>query len=312
MKYQAMKQLFLFSLFIAQTPFIFSQYLCDQYAINFEDTSSCTKQLVIDTIANPNNIWQIGKPQKTIFDSAFSLPNVIVTDTVNSYPVNDTSLFIIKNQETNYGFVAPHTVILSGHYRVNSDSLNDYGMIEFSPDNGVTWIDLLNDTVYNSYYYWKLPKPVLTGNSSGWQDFYVNLARLGPLFNIQIGDTVQYRFTFISDSIADTFDGLTYDNLIFEDWVEGIDELGFDLINSIAFPNPVRKSLTIELSNPNSVLFNLTIYDNLGKQIFTLDNTTERKIQVDTDNFNSGFYHYKLISIKGKKRSWGKFIVENE
>lgn len=68
----------------------------------------------------------------------------------------------------------------------NSDSLNDYRMIEFSPDNGITWIDLLNDTEYSSYYYWQPPKPVLTGNSNGWQRFYVNVTNLGAIFNLAI------------------------------------------------------------------------------------------------------------------------------
>ncbi len=51
--------------------------------------------LWIDTVSNPNNIWQIGSPQKTVISSAHSAPNVIITDTVNTYPPNNTSVFII-------------------------------------------------------------------------------------------------------------------------------------------------------------------------------------------------------------------------
>ena len=53
-------------------------------------------KFIIDTVNYPNNVWQIGKPQKTVFDSAYSYPNAIVTDTLNPYPVNDTSVFMIK------------------------------------------------------------------------------------------------------------------------------------------------------------------------------------------------------------------------
>ena len=51
-------------------------------------------QIEIDT-SNAGNIWQIGQPDKAIFDSAFSAPNAIVTDTVNYYPINDSSSFIL-------------------------------------------------------------------------------------------------------------------------------------------------------------------------------------------------------------------------
>ena len=42
------------------------------------------------------NIWQIGKPHKTIFDSAYSRPDAIVTDTIHDYPANNLSTFAIK------------------------------------------------------------------------------------------------------------------------------------------------------------------------------------------------------------------------
>ena len=42
---------------------------------------------------NTNNIWQVGKPQKTLFSSASTTPNVIITDTINYYPNNNVSTF---------------------------------------------------------------------------------------------------------------------------------------------------------------------------------------------------------------------------
>jgi len=45
--------------------------------------------ITIDTQAN--NIWQVGKPAKSQFNSAYSIPNAIVTDTLHPYPSNITS-----------------------------------------------------------------------------------------------------------------------------------------------------------------------------------------------------------------------------
>ena len=58
--------------------------------------------------------------------------------------------------------------MLTGNYLVKSDSLKDYGKIEFSPDNGSTWIDIINDTAYSSSISWYSAKPILTGNSGNF------------------------------------------------------------------------------------------------------------------------------------------------
>ncbi|MBN1186802.1 MAG: hypothetical protein JXB49_31275 [Bacteroidales bacterium] len=171
-------------------PRIFSQYDLDgNFDLNFDD-NYVLNHLTIDTISNPNNIWQVAAPQKGEFIHAFSVPNVIITDSVNSYPVNDTSSFIITNVALGEGFDNQHTVILEGQYFVDSDSLQDYGKIEFSPDNGATWVDLFHDTVPVSEWYWLFDKPVLTGKSNGWKSFGLNLAPLGAVFDINHGDTV--------------------------------------------------------------------------------------------------------------------------
>ena len=57
---------------------------------NFDQDTNYKKYFYIDS-GNVNNIWQIGKPQKSVFNAAHSAPNALLTDTVNHYPVNDTS-----------------------------------------------------------------------------------------------------------------------------------------------------------------------------------------------------------------------------
>jgi glycosylphosphatidylinositol transamidase (GPIT) subunit GPI8 len=42
-----------------------------------------------------DNLWQIDPPQKTIFNSAFLVPNVLVADTLNVYPTSNSSAFKI-------------------------------------------------------------------------------------------------------------------------------------------------------------------------------------------------------------------------
>lgn len=286
----------------------------DMYDINF-DNSYGLNHLTIDTISNPNNIWYIGVPQKGENISAYSSPNVIMTDTSKSYPINDTSSFVIANN-ADYGFVGYHTVILAGKYLIDSDSLTDYGMIEFSPDNGYTWIDMLNDTILGKEWYWdwfwpNQDKPILTGNSNGWQYFWVHLAALGNTYNIELCDTVLYKFTFISDNKNSNKAGLMFDDLHFEDWFEsGIKDNNFSLIKSTVFPNPTKNHLTIEFDNLNNSEFDLYILDLAGKIIYKNHYSLSNQITLNISNLESGLFYYRLVNHKHKQTINGCFIKE--
>jgi len=305
-----MKQIIILAGFVLFASCVFGQQsLCSYYELPFEPTllwENCSSQLVIDTVSDSNNVWQIGVPGKTEFDSSYSPTRAILTDTLNTYPPNDTSSFIVLSGVTGNGFQQIHTFSLAAFYKVNTDSLNDYGTIEFSPDNGISWIDLLNDTIYDSYYSWYDNKPALTGNSNGWKWLHCDLAGLGQVFEFQEMDTVLYRFTFISDSIDDGLDGIMFDDFDFQDYVEGINE--YEPIKSTAYPNPTNGSIIIEFDNNDFSIFHLTVTDVLGKLIYK-ENLSRLSIQLATNKFPDGIYYYNLINSERTERAWGKFIV---
>ena len=273
------------------------------YTLDFEDTAAL-HHLRIDTVSNLNNIWQVGAPQKTIFTNAYSNPNVIVTDTINPYPINDTSSFTIVNVAGD-GFTYPHTASLIGEYSVNSDTLTDFGTIEFSPDNGTSWYDIINDTFITNHIYVQQHWISLTGNSNGWQQFYVNLAPLGPLFNIQLGDTVLWRFTFISDSIQTNKDGLMFDNFYFEDYVEGIPEIQNDNLISIS-PNPTSNELRIYKSNVSDSQ-KVQVLNYRGQVLY--DNSNFIGDMIDIRQLPNGIYLLKYAATK--YFSVKKFVVQH-
>jgi hypothetical protein len=275
------------------------------FCVNFEEPEY-TAAVMIDTINYPENIWQIGPPQKPNFGNAYSLPNVIITDTINNYPVGNNSAFIIMN-EVSYGYYYD-LVIFEGRCFVRTDSLNDYGRIEFSPDNGITWIDLLSDTLYPSNFIWST-KPVLTGNYNGWQYFDLLLVDIGSIFPIQFGDTVLYRFTFTSDDNPDDLGGLMYDNICFYEFIEGISETRFKPVKTSIYPNPSDSFFTIDFENPKSENFELAIYTEQSERVFTRENVTGKSFSFNAANLNPGTYFYKLTNNNLKERGWGKFIV---
>jgi hypothetical protein len=286
---------------------LFAQTYCEYYCQGFEDTI-CLSQFIIDTAAYSQNIWQIGRPQKPVIDTANYSSNAIITDTMNSYPVDNHSVFIINNIAT-FGDIYGCKMFY-GAYFVQTDSLNDYGLIEFSPDKGMTWIDIINDTLYSSSFVWYSSKPILTGKTDGWRGFDMLFADNGSVFDIEYGDTLMFRFSFISDSTFDGLDGLAYDNLCFEDFVEGISETHFTPIKSKIYPNPSSDNFVIEFENSASESFDLSVYDIKSNLVLRKDKIFENNVFIDTRILKSGIYIYKLTNLNAKKRSWGKFILD--
>jgi hypothetical protein len=71
----------------------------------------------------------------------------------------------------------------AGEYYVNSDTLNDYGIMEFSRIMALPGLICLNDSSL-----WWGTKPVLSGNSNGWYPFFADLTLLFQSLNIYYGD----------------------------------------------------------------------------------------------------------------------------
>lgn len=299
-----MKKLFTLLLICLNFSMAYSQYWNEDYCINFEQPQFLD-HLFIET--TPGNIWQVGPPQKMTFNYANSEPNAIVTDTLNFYPTGNSSSFIIKNLATS-GFIYG-LEFFSGAFYVQSDSLNDYGLMEFSPDNGTSWIDMINDTAYSLTFNWGWQKPVLTGNSGGWEYFEAMMMDIGSVFNIQYGDTILFRFTFTSDNIPENLDGLMYDDICFYEMVEGISEIHFKPVETSIYPNPSSTNFTIKFKNPNNDPFQLNVYNMNSKLMFSKEGITGTKAEFSETNLPAGIYFYKLTNSNQNERGWGKFIV---
>ncbi len=295
-----MRKLLLSISLILITTNLFGQLFCfsgpSWDSISFDSTLLNNNFLYkIDTISNPNNIWQVGTPQKQTINSAYSAPNAIITDTLNHYLTNDTSIFMIVELDEG-GFTYKHTAEIYGFYFVNSDSLKDYGTIEISLDLGTTWIDLITDTIYSSYYHWNTPKPTLTGNSNGWQNFWVSAQDLGNLFPVNYGDTILWKFTFISDSVTDTLDGLAFDGFEFCNFVEGIEEIQKDNLISI-FPNPTNSLLFIDRKKqPEKEA--LYLYNYSGQLLFEDNNFISKSVDIGKLHLTDGLYFLKYSDTK--------------
>ncbi len=274
-------------------------YSPDSYTIDFDNFPQYD-YIIIDTISNPDNIWQIGVPNKPMFANAYSATHAIVTDTLNPYPINDTSSFIFRHIRPTNPELGNESLQLKFWYKFNSDSLTDFGMVEASIDNGATWINLLTeDETYD--FSWLAAKPILTGNSNGWQQFALELSSL--TYMVGYSDTLCYRFTFISDSVQTNKDGWMIDNFEINDSWEKVDK--FDSNENITlYPNPSNGNIHIEGNDFNlkDVNAKVKIYNARGVLILSRE-LNSNHLELDLPN---GMYFVKLSN---DKRTYVKKIV---
>ncbi len=169
----------------------------------------------IDTAHHAHNIWQIGKPAKAVLDSAFSYPYAIVTDTLHTYPANDTSVFFVDYPVRFWPYICNFYFL----YKLDIDSSSKV-KIELTGDRGVSWIDpLVSDTAY--HLYWGGTKPSFDTNRANWSTFDLNMENWARAYaggpdtfpHYRTADTITFRFTFISGSDTSVHrDGWIMDN----------------------------------------------------------------------------------------------------
>jgi len=243
-----------------------------------------------------SNIWQIGRPQKIIFDSAATQPNAIVTDTINNYPVNNLSRFTIKilNQWSPWGILA-----IQWMQKLDMDT-SDGGFIEFTTDHGLTWQNAFNNPyVYNFYGYQQenfdtlsTGEFVFTGTDTTWRDiwlcFDLSWMSLFP-------DTLMFRFTFKSDYVDNAQEGWIIDNFISH----------FTVIHTVktteqskylnVYPNPANSIVHIEAEKLTQfhIIENMELVNASGKSVESWKNIPT-KFWFDASKYSDGLYYLKV------------------
>lgn len=289
------------------------QKTTSNFYIDFEVGSQSGYRIWRDTFSNPSNCWRVGKPVKPVFTTAHLSQKVIATDTMNAYPNSDTSIFYISQiAEIGWAFPFPSYTTMRGWYFTDSDTLTDYGKIELSPNNGLTWIDLIKDTVYKITQPFDavpaVPKPVLSGRSSGWKYFDWYLYRLADSFNVQFGDTVLMRFTFISDSTQTNRDGLMFDDISFGDWTESVESTATS-IASAPSPNPATSTIHFTLSARQEDDWRIALFTQRGQKLKTETIRRGAAHDISVSELPPGFYYYTITGQRTGQTSSGSVII---
>ncbi len=239
--------------------------------------------------------WQIGTPQKgSGFDSSYSHSKAIVTDTVNSYPPNDSSYFdLITNAWSES---------IRFKLKFDTDTLKDGFFLTVSNDGGSTWYNYFNSSPFQGDH-WVLCMPNtdtlfngsigVSGSSNGWETIEIRSFYYGVKSS---NDSIVFRFNFVSDSIHNGRKGVIVDDIeTFSSFLPGsIREHESSLT---IYPNPSTNLLNIsdQLNRPVS---SVVIYNQIGEVV--LQNDLSRNGTIGVSNLPTGYYILE-VDFDGKK-----------
>lgn len=271
-------------------------FLSSQSLHNYFDGGYNPSTLVIEFGSDSSNIWEIGAPQKTLFNLASTLPNALMTDTIDYIPVNNTSSFEYK-----FGVFGPWTMIaIQWKQMLDLDDGKDFANIEFSKD-GLVWQSAFdNPYVYSFYGFDKDNVDTLangeiyfTGTDATWRDLWLCL---DPYW---VQDTLRVRHTIICDSIDNNNEGWMIDNMwIHNTLIHTNKEVRQDNY-ILASPNPTtgRVHITTKKQPDFHIIEKMELSDATGRLVKQWENVPT-KFFIDIDEFPDGTYFLQIQTNK--------------
>jgi hypothetical protein len=294
-----MKHLYiLFTLLFCSQSFKSQNY----YVQDFDGANTTPSTSIMVTIqTSSTNIWQIGKPQKTLFSSASTTPNVIVTDTINNYPSKNVSSFTFPVVNTYWPSVTWAIWAVRWKQKLDMDQGLDGGIIEYSTNSGNTWLNAMNTpTVYNFYGYQPANKDTLpsgefcfSGTDNVWRDIWLCFSNSVTAAN----DTLLLRFTFKSDSVNTNKEGWMIDNMMaYMTNIHPVKQASqAEYIN--VYPNITNGIVNVEAKKyrEDDVILKMELLNAEGKIIESYGQN-KMKVVLDISKHPPGLYHLNITT----------------
>lgn len=291
--------------------FLFVLTTRSQPSYQYFDGSTISNTISVSITTNTANIWQIGKPQKILFHSAATLPNAIVTDTLNFYPKNNVSQFVLTIK--NPYMTSPFPFALQWKQKLNMDSKKDGGIVEFSNNSGTTWQNAHNNVnVYQYYGFQPANKDTInineycfSGTDTTWRDVWLCLTPAVANFN----DTILFRYTFKSDSVNTNKEGWMIDNFMSHTTIfHPVKEIS-QIDEIVVYPTITNGIVNVEVkkTSPTDIIDRIELLNADGK-IMEWYGQNYTKVVLDLSKHTPGIYYVK-ISIN-KKSMTRKIVYE--
>lgn len=264
--------------------------------IDFENSNE-DKYVGIDE----QQIWRIDEPQKEILflpeEMGYLGDKGIFTDTAY-YGNNLNSYFqfkLVLNPVDEYS--------ISFYQKYDFESNKDGGIIETSYDNGVTWQNLIFDTIIQNnlvgtYSMYSLEDTVASyGNQPGFTGTQSEIEIIEFTFKANeylFGDTLTLRFIISSDDNNNNNEGWLIDAFRFSGITVGLQSNIINNKSLVIYPNPANDVLNIKSNN--EYISKVDVLTCMGQKIYTKVGNNIRLINIS--GLPAGIYILKCNNYK--------------
>ncbi len=245
-----------------------------------------------------SNVWQVGPPQKSIFNAASTHPNAAVTDTVNYYPENNESTLTFE-VSNDYGFYGGYTTI-NWRQKIDFGPSNDGGIVEIRSNDTSEWANIFdNPYVYEVFGF--VPENLGTlstgdwafsGTDTLWRHIWLCLE--SDFYATDL--SLQIRFRMVSDDIASEHEGWMIDNLAYETiFPHTLEDLVADGIYMTVGPNPTSGRIQIlsEKIPDYHIIESIEVWNMQGRAVRQYGKSPT-KFWIDIGDLPKGVYFIKV------------------
>lgn len=287
-----------------------------QLNLNFDPSS----EFMLDSIY-PGTLWQVGPPDKPVFDSAYSAPNALVTDTLLPYGV--------VNGPEYAEFIFPvnfYGEMIELHFKQRLD-INEgeaWGWLEFF-EPGIGWSRIQQEGGWGGeslpgviQYFSETATSTDSGlvylqATAGWSAeyyrFICNAVLVGEENRGGDVDTMRFRFAFRSTANSLGRDGWMIDDVYIENLgtCSGIEEHSASSIQIV--PDPADDMLTVSGALKPGVLVSLGLFDQQGRLIWSERRSAASAMCIQTGWLKNGAYTLRIADSQGMQV--GRFVVQH-
>jgi hypothetical protein len=300
------------------------------FVLNFEDSTAISQYFYTDSLLDSAGIWQIGAPNKPIFNSAYSPPNAVVTMLDYSLPPNVNASFIISVPDTVYYPVAS---LFTFVHKFDFVSAHGGGYVEYSVDSGTHWHPVCTNCTEGGWYSYEgytglcitswlgmqtlidgqyifppawwgyvptdtTPQgiPYFTGTGTTWIHDTIAIPSFVPV-KTNLNTHLLFRFTAFTDSSTQTAyqAGWIIDNIGFTQYamhcLGGINEINSSHLK--VYPDPVTDGFTLSLTDIGVHDYSLSIIDLTGRELLYREEQ-EPEVTLNRGDIAAGSYIIKV------------------
>lgn len=282
----------LFSIFLNASTIGHGQ-LFRQY---FDGADTLSQNAWMLSLDPEDSTWVVGEPEKLLFDTAYTLPNALLTRASDPYPPGDTAiaeLSMTMEYPNPFGILA-----MQWMQKLDYEPGVDGGTMEYSLDSGIEWHNCFTDPYVYAFYGFEPANvselapgmPGFTGTDTTWRNIWFCLD-LSWAWALEANE-IRIRFIHMADTVHSGHEGWMIDNVFSSvTIVHTIGEIAQKdhvKVTPSLTQGPVR--VDVRKEEGFHIIESIHVYDN-GGRLVQQHGLSPTRYNLDLGKLPSGTYH---------------------